>query len=258
MDTDDPMTSLVDILDLQAAIPGIQRLRRWGHEAAAVGSGDRALDIGAGTGTEVLELADRVGPDGEAMGIDPNPAMVDVANSRAAAAGSRARFVRGDTYHLPFPDGFFDVVRCERVYQHLDHPATATAEIGRVLRPGGRALLVDSDWATAIVHPGDPGTIARLAAVLRSLGPNPYSGRLLRGLLTAAGFSIASIGSEAMICDPRTARILFAPVIYRALADGVITEDEWMALLSELKIGITSGDYHFSVTMFAVLGHRMP
>lgn len=48
------------------------------------------------------------------------------------------------------------------------------------------------------------------------------------------------------------------PVIERALAEGVLTRDEWVALLAELKTGIARGDYHFSVTMFAVLGHRLP
>ncbi|WP_063049096.1 methyltransferase domain-containing protein [Nocardia arthritidis] len=254
--TDDPMAALVGILDLQAALPGIRRMRAWGHEVLAVQPGERALDIGAGTGTEVIELAGRVGPGGEAVGVDPNPAMLAIARGRAETADSRARFVEGTAYHLPFPDGYFDAVRCERVYQHLDDPAAATAEIARVLRPGGRALLIDSDWHTAIAHPGDDDVMARLSTSLLATTPNPKSGRSLRGLLTAAGFAIDDIGSEAVIWDPQTIRPLFAQMTERARADGVITEQERDDLAATMEAGIAKGDYHLSVTMFAVLGHR--
>ncbi|WP_327115255.1 methyltransferase domain-containing protein [Nocardia sp. NBC_01730] len=255
---DDPMTALIGILDLQAALPGIRRMRRWGHDALAVGPGEYALDIGTGTGSEVLEFADRVGPDGDAVGVDPNPAMLATARARAEGAGSRARFVEGTAYHLPFPDDSFDAVRCERVYQHLDDPAAATAEIARVLRPGGRVLLVDSDWHTAIAHPGDADVITRLTTTMLATTPNPTSGRRLRGLLTAAGFSIDDIGSEAVIWDPDTVRPLFARMTEHALADDVITEQQRLDLVSGMEVGITTGDYHLSVTMFAVLGHRPP
>ncbi|MEU2042957.1 methyltransferase domain-containing protein [Nocardia niwae] len=252
---DDPMAALVGILDLQAALPGIRRMRAWGHEVLAVQPGERALDIGAGTGTEVLELADRVGPDGDAVGVDPNPAMLAIARGRAETADSRARFVEGTAYHLPFPDDYFHAVRCERVYQHLDDPAAATAEITRVLRPGGRVLLIDSDWHTVIAHPGDPEVVARLSKAMLTTTPNPASGRRLRGLLTAAGFAIDDMGSEAVIWNPETARPLFMQMIASAATGGAITEQEGRALLATMEAGIAKGDYHLSVTMFAVLGH---
>ncbi|MEU5760451.1 methyltransferase domain-containing protein [Nocardia sp. NPDC047648] len=254
--TDDPMAVLVGILDLQAALPGIRRMRAWAHEVLAVQPGERALDIGAGTGTEVIELARRVEPGGEAVGVDPNPAMLAIARGRAETADSRARFVEGTAYHLPFPDDSFDAVRCERVYQHLDDPVAATTEIARVLRPGGRVLLIDSDWHTAIAHPGDDDVMARLSTSLLATTPNPKSGRSLRGLLTAAGFAIDDIGSEAVIWDPQTIRPLFAQMTERARADGVITEQERDDLAATMEAGIARGDYHLSVTMFAVLGHR--
>ncbi|MGV9723388.1 methyltransferase domain-containing protein [Nocardia beijingensis] len=253
---DDPMALLIGILDLQAALPGIRRMRQWGHDVLAVASGERALDIGAGTGSEVLELARRVGPDGEAVGVDPNPAMLAVAGARAEAAGVPARLVEGTAYHLPFPDASFDAVRCERVYQHLDDPAAVTAEIARVLRPGGRVLLIDSDWHTAIAHPGDDDVIDRLRESMLATTPNPKSGRSLRGLLTAAGFAIDDVGSQAVIWDPETIRPLFAQMTERARAAGSITEQERTDLAAAMEAGIARGDYHLSVTMFAVLAHR--
>ncbi|WP_083864931.1 methyltransferase domain-containing protein [Nocardia brevicatena] len=252
---DESTRLLVGVLDLQAQLASIQRMRRWGHDALAVGSGERALDVGSGTGSEVLEFAARVGARGEAVGVDPNPAMLAVARERAEEAGASARFVEGTAYRLPFPDDSFDAVRCERVFQHLDDPAAATAEIARVLRPGGRVLLVDSDWRTSIIHPGDPEVLDRLTTAMLSETPNPTSGRRLRGLLTAAGFVIDDMGSEAVIWDESIARVMAAEMGERAVARGVLTEGERAELTADLDAGIASGDFHVSVTMFAVLAH---
>ncbi|MEU4313821.1 methyltransferase domain-containing protein [Nocardia sp. NPDC024068] len=252
---DDPMALLITMLDLQAELPGIRRMREWGNQVLAAGPGERALDVGSGTGSEVVDLAARVGTEGEAVGVEPNPAMLAVARERAAAAGIRCRFVAGDAYRLPFDDDTFDAVRCERVYQHLDDPAAATAEIARVLRPGGRALLIDSDWQTAILHPGDTEVIARMTAAMLAATPNARAGRLLRGQLLAAGFEFDDMGSEAVIWDPVAVRPMFGQLGGSALATGVITEAEFEDLVTRIDAGIASGDHHLSVTMFAVLAH---
>ena len=123
---------LIMMLDQQAELPSVQRMRAWAAQVLAVRSRESALDVGSGTGSEVVSLARAVGPSGTTVGVDPNPAMVAAATSRAK--GSTARFVQGTAYDLPFPDGSFDAVRCERVFQHLDDPHAAT-QIARVLRP---------------------------------------------------------------------------------------------------------------------------
>ncbi|GAB2509556.1 methyltransferase domain-containing protein [Nocardia heshunensis] len=247
---------LVGILDMQAELPAIRRLRAWAQTALALRPGDHALDIGSGTGSEVIEFADRVGSEGSAVGVDPNPAMLTIAGERAAAAGSAARFVEGSAYHLPFPDASIDGVRCERVYQHLDDPAAATAEITRVLRPGGRVVLIDSDWYTAITHPGDPETVRAMHGWQLSNSPNPASGRTLRGLLTAAGCTVDDMASETLLWNPETARPSFEHLGGAAVAAGAVTPEQFDRLLLDLDAGIARGDYHFSVTMFAVLAHK--
>ncbi|MGK8489293.1 hypothetical protein [Nocardia asiatica] len=66
------------------------------------------------------------------------------------------------------------------------------------------------------------------------------------------------MGSEAVIWDPETIRPLFAQMTERAHTDGVITEQERGDLAAAMEDGIARGDYHLSVTMFAVLGHAEP
>lgn len=245
---------IVRILDNQAALPGVVRMREWARAALALRPGETALDLGSGTGTEVVELAALVGESGRAIGIDPNPSMLTVARERAA--DMKAEFIEGSAYDLPLPDASVDAVRCERVYQHLDDPAKATAEIARVLRPGGRVVLIDSDWSTAIFHPGDPEVVTALQQRMATNSPNRNSGRQLRGRLVDAGLVIDDIGSEAVIWEPESILPMFTAVTERGVADGLITADQRDRVLADVRRAAETGDYHFSVTMFAVVAHK--
>ncbi|NUK13646.1 methyltransferase domain-containing protein, partial [Streptomyces lunaelactis] len=108
---------LVGLLDVQALSAGVRRLREWAHLGVAARPGERALDMGAGTGSVTQMLAAAVAPDGEVIGVEPNPGLRSVAERRAAEAGSAARFVDGDALALPMGDAEADVVWCERVFQ---------------------------------------------------------------------------------------------------------------------------------------------
>jgi ubiquinone/menaquinone biosynthesis C-methylase UbiE len=248
---------LVDVRDLQAALPGIRRLRNWAHDALALQPGEHAVDIGCGSGSEVLAFADAVGPTGTAIGVEPDPHLLTAAERRATQAGSPAKFHSGDAYGLPFGADSFDAALCERVFQHLTAPIRAANEIARVLRPGGRVVVVDSDWGTAIVHPGDRQVVREVVDTLVSATTNPFSGRRLPGLLTKAGLVIDEIGSHALVQDRTVgAGSLVSRISAMAVARGVITEAQRDQLIADLKQGAESGDVHLSVTMFAVLAHK--
>ncbi|GAB0103033.1 hypothetical protein JMUB6875_20050 [Nocardia sp. JMUB6875] len=253
----DGQDQLVDVNDLQAALPGIRRLRAWAHDALATRPGESAVDIGSGTGSEVLTFADRVGPTGTALGVEPDPDLLLAAERRAAQAGSSATFVSGDAYGLPVGSESFDVALCERVFQHLTAPARAAGEIARVLRPGGRVVVMDSDWGTAIVHPGDRHVVHEVIETMIAGTTNPFAGRRLAGQLTAAGLVVDDIASHALIQDGSVgAGALVARVADRAVARGSISKAQRTQLLADLETGAASGDIHLSVTIFAVLAHK--
>ncbi|WP_083913073.1 methyltransferase domain-containing protein [Nocardia concava] len=253
----DGQDQLVDVNDLQAALPGIRRLRAWAHDALATRPGESAVDIGSGTGSEVLTFADRVGPTGTALGVEPDPDLLLAAERRAAQAGSGATFVSGDAYGLPVGSESFDVALCERVFQHLTAPARAAGEIARVLRPGGRVVVMDSDWGTAIVHPGDRHVVHEVIETMIAGTTNPFAGRRLAGQLTAAGLVVDDIASHALIQDGSIgAGALVARVADRAVARGSISKAQRAQLLADLEAGAASGDVHLSVTIFAVLAHK--
>jgi ubiquinone/menaquinone biosynthesis C-methylase UbiE len=99
--------------------------------------GRRTLDVGCGTGTFALALAER---GGKVWGIDASPEMI----ARARSKGSRARFKEGRAESLPFKDAWFERAVLRLSIHHLDRPR-ALAEVRRVLVPGGRVVIATFD-----------------------------------------------------------------------------------------------------------------
>ncbi|MDH6119092.1 ubiquinone/menaquinone biosynthesis C-methylase UbiE [Kitasatospora sp. GAS204A] len=248
---------LAAALDAQAANPGVRRLREWAHSRLAARPGERALDVGSGTGSETRVLAAAVAPNGAAIGLEPHPGLRALAERRAADADSPARFLEGDALALPLPDADLDVVRCERVLQHLTDPARAVAEIARVLRPGGRVALLDTDWATFVLHPAAPEIRPALASVTQATAATPDAGRRLASWLSAAGLTVDDVGSDVLLHDPRS---VSWPIVRglgtAALGQSLITEEQRDRLYADLTAAAEQGAFHLSVTMFAVVAHR--
>src|SRR5258708_8290170 len=106
-------------------------------EDAGIKAGMKVLDVGTGVGDVALLLADRVGPDGQVIGVDSNPAVLDLAQRRAeAAAFTNVSFVQGDITQMEFARDF-DAIVGRFILQHLSDPVTVLGRLVRSLRPDG-------------------------------------------------------------------------------------------------------------------------
>jgi demethylmenaquinone methyltransferase/2-methoxy-6-polyprenyl-1,4-benzoquinol methylase len=120
---------------------------RWRERAAAqtkLGPGDSALDICCGTGDLTLELSGRVTPGGHVIGSDFSEPMLDLAREKAAgrqAAG--VRFEWADALQLPYDGGRFDAVTVGFGVRNLADLDRGLSEMARVLKPGGRAVILE-------------------------------------------------------------------------------------------------------------------
>jgi ubiquinone/menaquinone biosynthesis C-methylase UbiE len=241
-------SQLAMILDLMAQRPAVQTLKAWALEQLAPAAGETAVDVGSGTGEDTVALAKLTG---HAIGVEPSPGLRAEAERRAADAA--VKFVHGDALALPFGDQTVDVLRCERVLQHVADPAAAVADMARVLRPGGRVVLIDTDWATAIIHPADPGVLQRMIDYFLADSANPYSGRRLRGLLAGAGLEITGETAATWIEAQEGARQGVVSMMHlTALQAGVITPAEAEAFAQGLADAADRGAFHLSLTMYAV------
>ena len=108
--------------------------------------GERILDIGSGPGFLVNDIARLVGSTGEVHGVDMADNMVNAARDLCAEL-PWVCFDVGDAMHLNYADNEFDAVCTTKVYEYVPHLDAAVAESARVLRPGGRGVILDSDWA---------------------------------------------------------------------------------------------------------------
>jgi demethylmenaquinone methyltransferase / 2-methoxy-6-polyprenyl-1,4-benzoquinol methylase len=200
------------VYDLMNSLMTAGLHHRWRERAAdlaAVGPGDRALDVASGTGDLAIELARRVGPAGTVVGSDFSEAMLE----RARQKSSAVTWEWANALELPYPDDGFDAATVgfgARNFSDLDR---GLAEMVRVVRPGGRVVILEittpqrpplstffSIWFDRIVPAlgriaGDPDAYAYLpSSVKRFPGPRELAERMtaagigdVRWILTAGG-----------------------------------------------------------------------
>lgn len=119
------------------------RWRARAADLARVGPGDRVLDVATGTGDLALELARRVAPGGEVVGSDFSQGMLSRARAKAEQAGADIRFEWGDALKLPYAEDAFDAATVGFGARNFSDLAPGLAEMVRVVRPGGRVVVLE-------------------------------------------------------------------------------------------------------------------
>jgi ubiquinone/menaquinone biosynthesis C-methylase UbiE len=251
----------VDRLETVYAAPAIVAQR--GRTRAAVGarSGERGLDVGCGPAFLACELGREVGPAGRVIGVDESPEMLEAARARIAREGltDRVEVRQGEAGRLDFPSGLFDFVTGVQVYLYVADVAGALAEAARVLRPGGRLAVVDTDWDSCVWLTTDRDRHRRVMEarlghfVQRHLPPR------LPGLLDRAGLRLVhaeAIPVLELTGGPGTfSGGLIEPTANLAIRYG-IARDDAEAWKADLLARVSGGEYFFSLTRYLFVATR--
>lgn len=167
---------LYDVLDLP-----LRRGRRRSIGLLGLRPGERVLIVGAGTGLDLPHLPAAL----ELTAVDVSPAMLSRLERRAAALGVQVDARVMDARRLDFPDGAFDAVLLHLILAVIADPQACAREAGRVLRPGGRAAILDK-W----LRPGEESSCGRRFADAVAWAIATRINRRLEPLMEGAGLRI--------------------------------------------------------------------
>lgn len=176
-------------LEVVYSTPEVVEQRCQTLRAMNLRPGERVLDIGSGPGLLAKDIAATVGSDGAEVGIDTSAPMASIAGKRCEAL-PWARFEVADATSLPFEDGAFDVGVSTQVYEYVADIPKALAELWRVIRPGGRVVIVDTDYDSWVVHTSDAERFARIRAAWDAHFVHGGLPRVLIPELRKAGFAV--------------------------------------------------------------------
>ena len=198
----------------------------------------RWLDVGCGLGETTKMLTRFMSIDSECVGLDADPALLEVARSQDWA-GRLVSFRQGDATSLPFEDDSFDFVFTRYLLVHLPNPGKAISEMLRVARPSGIVFAQEPDFAFNCCYPPRPSH-ERIAAMFAAAFPDAQIGRKLVHLFRTAGakspVARADIGIEYDSADlKKIYRMTFAALGAALVRAGGVSESEFSDLLDDFS-----------------------
>lgn len=219
------------------------------HHDTTFEPGALIVEFGCATGAQTLRLRSWL-TDQRLVALDRSAVMLAEARRQLDAAGHPdVMLIRADARDAPFPDASVDHVVVRFLLEHVTDPVTVLRSALRIVKPGGRVMVIEGDHGPTSFHPDDSAAhdaIACQVELQRRLGGDPMIGRRLRPLLEAAGFTDVVVSPRLVHADAarpalqhgftlRTFTAMIAGVRHDALAAGIITAERFDAGIAALE-----------------------
>jgi ubiquinone/menaquinone biosynthesis C-methylase UbiE len=242
----------IEFLERVSQLPAVQEYKPIVREMLAVQPGHVVLDAGCGTGVDGLWLLEELKGEGTLLAFDSNP--VRVRHTAERFSGKQNVEVREqDLSALDLADNCLDRIYCERVLIHAADPVKILCELARVLKPGGRIVLVEPDFTRMSYASNSPSITSQIVAARASEIANPDIGCRLSDLAAHAGLQAEQSFCRQLEHSYEAARLLDLHDIENHSGKGIYPGDDdvQMWLLEQAKRA-EDGTFHATTPMHIV------
>jgi ubiquinone/menaquinone biosynthesis C-methylase UbiE len=246
----------IRFLDQGNANPDIRKSKPIILDGLHLREGLSVLDVGCGTGADVIDIARRVGSSGSVIGVDISEAMIAEAQRRSAGLGLPVTFEVGNAIELRFNSGTFDGCRTERMLMHVLDASRAFSEMVRVTKRSGRISVFDFDWDTFIVDSPHRETTRRIVSSFSDSMRSGWIGRQLRRMFLDKGMIEVAIVPHQIFVGFEFLGLLIGGHLTRAQRDGTVKDIELKRWWDDLRDADASGRFLASFTAFIVSGTK--
>ena len=219
----------------------------------ALKAGEKVFDIGCGVGFLTNEMAMLVGKTGQVIGFDQNPEMISHAKQRCEGL-QQAEFYEGDAAQLPAEDKTFDAVSCTQVLLYVKDVPKVLTEMRRILKPGGRLVILETDWRGVVLNSADDNLTKQIFSAWDSAVPSPNLPIHLGPLLKKHGFSKIRVEAVPILnteySPSNFSHGMMEWITNNAVKQGVFNETQRIDFLVDLEERGRSGCYFFCVNRF--------
>ncbi|ACB53110.1 unknown [Crocosphaera subtropica ATCC 51142] len=235
----------------------------WKKEARTlqwfgIKDGMSVVELGSGPGFTTEQLCSLL-PNSEITSVELDPFMVQQAqNYLKDKGGDRVNFVEGSITDTGLPDNSFDFAFARLIFQHIPEPVAAAQEIRRILKPGGKLVIVDTDADIfGLFDPPTPSftkAIDKFSQASQALGGNFRIGRYLWRILQEAGFEHLDLEavvahSDELGIEPFAIHPLNVDLFVRLVKMGLMTEEE-LASLRQSKEDFLASPHPFVLVIW--------
>ena len=254
-------SNLAKFLEERAQFPDQIQVNQFLVETLAPAPGEKLLEAGSGSGVLCRLVAPAVIPGGHITGLEISPNLAEVAQQYAedTGLGDHISFEAGNAEAMPFDSESFDGAFAARLLMHSEHPDAITQEMARVVRPGGKVVLMDWDVETTVIDHSDKQLTRRILNWRTdNKDRNNWSGRQLWNRAVSAGLQNLEVFPRVSITFDDNSSL--GQTLWRAAKDAcdkrAITQGEYDSWVGELQERLVMGTFFASIVYYIVRGNR--
>ena len=215
--------------------------------------GEKVIDIGCGVGFLAYKMSEIVGESGSVICLDQNKEMVEHTKKRCKNFNQTSFFV-GNAYNLPCEENSVDAVTCTQVLLYVENTSLAISEIKRILKKGGRIIIVETDWRGVVLSNSNDILTKKIFAAWDETVPSPNLPVYLYPLLKKNGFSNIKIEPIPILNTNYNSNNFSYDIMKwitkNAVDKKVISHDERRIWINELEKYEKNSSYFFCVNRF--------